>query len=169
MVLEKIENCSDVRNCQFDNGACDWRLSEQSDSVIIADNLGNFFLRTRPFSANSNAILKIADTEINNSYCGVSFLYKTHKSDIQISVEGLGVIWSTAVEEEFDPGVNTSSVWQGASLYIDVLGVERRESRKLFIELLLSDLSGNTEAMALFDNITLHPCVDCQAKSLLEL
>ena len=164
IISEKFENCSDIKSCSFDNGLCDWTASDQSNLAV--DVSGNKFLETKPSSQDSDETIEVMHSVINDSYCGLSFLYKTTDNvDLRVSVDGLGVLWSTAVVEELAAIVqkNASLEWQEVSLYIDVLAVEMMVGRRLVME----GVGLSSDAAVSIDNVTLHPCVDCQAKGII--
>ena len=86
-----------------------------------------------------------------------------------MSVDGLGTVWSSALM-----GVaGEPSSWQQVTVYIDVQGVEHLGSRGVVFEMVQYDdgMMGEGleeaalgEAFVAIDNITLHPCIDCEAK-----
>ena len=164
---EKFENCSDIKSCYFDNGLCDWTTNDQSEITTETDSTGNVFLQAKPLYQNSKPVSTIMEAVINDSYCGISFLYKTFNSDLQVSVEGLGLLWSTIISEELADGnsIAMNNSWQETSLYIDVTSVEIMTGRMIVMEMLgVQNIQGDVVAM--LDNVTLHPCVDCQAKGI---
>lgn len=170
-VSEIFENCSYVKSCYFEDGPCDWKLSDQSNVAVVTDSSGNNYVSAKPSQTNDKS-MTIIETLINDSYCGMNFLYKIQqKSTIRVSVDGLGILWSSDIKDQLGDtdtmqSLNTSSSWKEVSLYIDIMGVEMMSGRMVTVDMVLSDGgSVNTAEMAAgLDNITLHPCLDCQAK-----
>ena len=159
IVSEKFENCSDLKSCQFENGPCDWTTGDQSK--LTTDSMGNKYVLTTIPDQNSKQNIEVMHRVINDSYCGINFLYQTQQgADLTVSVDGLGTLWSTSVEELVDTvtlQTNSSVGWHEVSLYVDVMGVEVMNGRRVVFE-------GVTGGQVSIDNVTLHPCVDCQAK-----
>lgn len=162
IVSEKFENCSYLQLCDFENGFCDWILSDQSDTNIIANKAGNSFLQSIPIAGNNELTLEIGQKIINDSFCGLNFWFQTRNSEIQVSVQGLGVIWSSSILEDLNPALNTS-LWREVSVYIDIQGAERMGGRMVVMEMVLSDVNINGAVVSI-DNVTFHPCIDCQAQ-----
>ena len=162
IVSEKFENCSYSQLCDFENGFCDWILSDQSDTNIIANKAGNSFLQSTPIAGNNELALEIGQKIINDSFCGLNFWFQTRNSEIQVLVQGLGVIWSSSILEDLNPALNTS-IWREVSVYIDIQGAERMGGRMVVMEMVLSDVNINGAVVSI-DNVTFHPCIDCQAQ-----
>lgn len=156
-VSERFENCSYVKSCDFEDGPCDWTLSDQSS--VVADSTGDKYI-----SAISSAqMTNIIQTFINDSYCGINFLYSAQQPvsggyTLQVSVDGVGILWSSD-----DNTIITNSSWREVSLYIDIMGVQMMPSgRTVSVDMILDN--DDIEAVVRLDNITLHPCVDCEAR-----
>uniref|UniRef100_A0A1X7SE18 Uncharacterized protein n=1 Tax=Amphimedon queenslandica TaxID=400682 RepID=A0A1X7SE18_AMPQE len=170
MIAEFFENCSYVKSCDFENGPCDWKLSDQSDSSI-KEIESNSYLYSEPLLdaslSTSNSFI-IGHTIINDSYCGLSFsLMKSIDIDLQVLVSGLGVVWSSySLHESTNTYVTSNATWRDVSVFIDVSSVEIMSGRNVTFEMVPA-MTGDDDLSDTFvaiDNVTLHPCVDCEAQ-----
>ena len=94
----------------------------------------------------------VLSTAISDDYCGISFGYMLTQSQMEITVQGLGVIWAA----------DTSPTWAFRSVPIDIKSVGVWSGRVLSFEVYGSS---NVPMGSMFgvDNITLVPCTDCAA------
>ena len=166
MISEKFENCSYLKFCDFENGPCDWELSNQSNTAIVSrQEAGNYILYSTPQSNDPIQIIGLRT--INDSYCGISFIFQTQNTTLQVSVSGLGTIWSSiAPMDDTESYANSSEIWRTASIYIDVQGTEMRPTREIVLEMVVNEVGVDNVKFVAIDNITLHPCVDCEAQGM---
>lgn len=97
----------------------------------------------------------MATTVINDDYCAVSFAYgvSTH-IELLVSVQGLDIIWSTVEESRV-----ATAGWSNWTVQIDLEDVEALTNRSLSF---VVRLGSSASSYAALDNITLHPCIDCE-------
>ena len=79
-------------------------------------------------------------------------------SQMSISVQGLGVVWSAAA-------LNTSQAWTLQSVPIDLTSVGVWRGRTLSFEV-NSNSRFPTDSSYSVGNITLVPCTDCEARGV---
>ena len=155
---EKYANCSFEDSCDFESGPCHWEFIDTDSSTIITDPSGNSFLNGAVAEGSLNHVTTLWRTTVNDSYCGLSFVYKAESALLQVSMEGLGEVWSSGVV------MMTTSLlqWESITVYMDVKGVEHVDKRLLAFEMVVA-VDGASGSVAV-DNVTLHPCVNCEAK-----
>ncbi|XP_019851134.1 PREDICTED: uncharacterized protein LOC109581456 [Amphimedon queenslandica] len=170
MIAEFFENCSYIKSCDFESGPCDWKLSDQSDSSI-KEIESNSYLYSEPLLdaslSTSNSFI-IGHSIINDSYCGLSFsLMKSIDIDLHVLVSGLGVVWSSySLHESTNTYISSNVTWRDVSVFIDVSSVEIMSGRNVTFEM-VPVMTGDDDLSDTFvaiDNVTLHPCVDCEAQ-----
>ena len=156
---EKYANCSFEDSCDFESGPCHWELLDTKGSKISTDADGNSFLSgVAPPGGELSHATKLWRTAVNDSYCGLSFAYRVEGALLHVSVEGLGEVWSSGIVMTTD---SLPPQWESVTVYMDVKGVEHTDLRLLAFETVaVGEASGSVAV----DNITLHPCVNCEAK-----
>ena len=94
------------------------------------------------------------------------------RTELQVAVDGLGTIWNSQLVATMSPNEGVTS-WESATVFIDIEGVESLAGRGVEFEMVVYDdgvMGEGTPEMrpndvfVAVDNITLNPCVDCQAK-----
>ena len=172
VIAEFFENCSYIKSCDFENGPCDWRLSDQSDSSI-KEIESNSYLYSEPLvdASLSTSSFIIGHTIINDSYCGLSFSLMKSNVELQVLVSGLGVVWSSYSLQDTTTYVSSNTTWRDVSVFIDVGSVEIMSGRNVTFEM-VAMMTGDddlSDSFVAIDNITLHPCVDCEAQGSTKL
>ena len=61
---------------------------------------------------------------------------------------------------------NSSEIWKIASIYIDIQSTEMRPTREIMLEMVVNKVGVDNVKFVAIDNITLHPCVDCEAQGM---
>jgi hypothetical protein len=159
-VMEKFENCSYAKHCSFENGGCDWKLSDQSNA-IIATSEGNSYLLSRPTTTDgAMSVTAIGSHVINDSYCGSTFALMMSNSNLQVSVTGLGLVWYSG--NNMVDTIN-STQWRNVTVYMDVKQVDMLKGREVTFQS-ITDASSEGDAFIAIDDVTLHPCIDCEAQ-----
>ena len=98
----------------------------------------------------------MATTVINEDYCAVSFAYGvSSQTELQVLVQGLDRVWSSVTTPTRTAG------WSSSTVQIDLQDVEVMANRSLSF---LARLG--SESYAALDNITLHPCIDCETPGM---
>ena len=156
-INEKYTNCSFEDSCDFESGPCHWEFIDTNSSTISTDAIGNSFLNGMVPKGDLNHVTELWRTAVNDSYCGLSFVYQVESALLQVSVEGLGEVWSSGVVT----ATTSLSQWESVTAYMDVKGVEHMDVRLLVFEMAVAKGASGSVAV---DNITLHPCVNCEAK-----
>lgn len=169
MIAEFFENCSYVKSCDFENGPCDWKLSDQLDSSI-KETESNSYLYSEPLVDTSfwtSNSFTIGHSIINDSYCGLSFsLMKSIGIELHVLVSGLGMVWSSYSLHETNTYVSSNVTWRDVSVFIDVSSVEIMSGRNVTFEMvpMMAGDDDLSDSFVAIDNVTLHPCVDCEAQ-----
>ena len=104
----------------------------------------------------------IITTNVKDDFCAVSFSYSASMVELQISVVGLGSIWSSVVVD----GDLASRSWVYETVLIDLQSVAIQENRQLSFDVNMFDVFGEAvlddeDIYFALDNITLLPCIDC--------
>ena len=104
----------------------------------------------------------IIASNVKDDFCAVSFSYSASMVEFQISVSGLGDIWSSVVVD----GDLASRSWVYETVQIDLQSVAIQENRQLSFDVDMFDVFGEAvldgeDIYFALDNVTLHPCVDC--------
>ena len=171
VISERFQNCSFSSSCDFEADSCSWRLNNQTNIFINATETNNSFLVAYPPSSfSSSTVIEAWRHIINDSYCGLSFQYLARRTELQVTVDGLGTIWNS---ELAPPSSSNEEAWQSATVFIDIEGVEQLSGRGVEFEMVVYDDGAMGEGVqetipdevfVAVDNVTLNPCVDCQAK-----
>ena len=172
LIGERFQNCSDRSSCGFEINQCNWDIKNQSNIFINKTEENSFLVAYPPSSSTSSFVSNLWRYIINDSYCGVSFQYMLQRAELQVAVDGLGTIWNSELEATMSPSDGTAS-WESVTVFIDVDGVESLAGRGVEFEMVVYDdgVMGegvpemrSNDVFVAVDNITLNPCVDCQAK-----
>ena len=104
----------------------------------------------------------IATTTITDNHCAISFAYVASLVEMQITIEGLGSIWSSLTDSP--EGLETPR-WEREVVEIDLQGAMILNNRTLTFVADMTEAFGEAGADGggyfALDNITLHPCSDC--------
>ena len=77
------------------------------------------------------------------------------------------MVWSSiAAMDDALSYANSSEIWKTASIYIDIQGTEMRPTREIMLEMVVNEVGVDNVKFVAIDNITLHPCVDCEAQGM---
>ncbi len=96
----------------------------------------------------------MASTVINDDFCAVSFRFSFEAVELEIAVDGFGSIWSSlSVENE-----GRDMGWLDEAVLIDLESVEVLSGRRLSFT---AKAESGKSGYAALEEITLHPCIDC--------
>ena len=82
-------------------------------------------------------------------------------------MDSLGVIWSSVLVTDFSTQEPTSSEWLQESIQIDLQAINFQDNRSLSFQMNMAEGFGEAgldmllSGYVTLDNITLHPCIDC--------
>ena len=166
VISERIENCSYLKYCDFENGVCEWSLSNQANTSI-ATLEGNNVLYSKPLIGSNNYLMTVGEQTINDSYCGVNFLLLTSNVNLQVLVTGIGIVWSSwSSDSHYTTATSKNySQWRNIAVYLDINQVDAVNERKIILEIFADNsVLDNDNQYVAIDNITLQPCINCEAK-----
>lgn len=88
--------------------------------------------------------------------------------ELHVSVSGLGVVWSSYSSQDTPTFVSSNTSWVGVSVFIDVGSVEMMSGRNVTFEMVAMTTADDdlSDYFVAIDNVTLHPCIDCQAQGI---
>lgn len=109
----------------------------------------------------------IATTTISDNHCALSFAYVTSLVEVQVTIEGLGSIWTSL--SHTSEGVDTLR-WEREAVQIDFQGEQILNNRTVTFEVDMMEAFGEAGVddggYFALDNITLHPCIDCNTPGM---
>ena len=104
------------------------------------------------YASSRNSEVLLLSSVINESFCQISFSYLlAQTAELTVLIEGLGVAWSS-VE------VPRISAWSKQSIRVDLRDAEIIPNRTMS---LVARVGGGASLYAALDNLTMHPCIDC--------
>ena len=117
--------------------------------------MGVFLTGSYLYSSSSNPEVTLAASVVNESFCQFSFSYLVAPTaELSVRIRGLGEVWSS-VEA---PG-SGGPTWLEQSVRVDLRDAEVLPNRTVYFLVRLN--AGATSMYAGLDNLTLHPCIDC--------
>ncbi len=107
------------------------------------------------YSSSRNSEVLLASSIINESFCQVSFSFiVAQNAELMVVIQGIGVVWSS-IEAEGP----AESLWNKQSIRVDLRDAAIIPNRTVSFVARVN--AGGSSLYAALDNLTLHPCIDC--------